>query len=35
MSYCTIPVLDFPLFSTISALPRPLSRKSWSCKPVI
>jgi len=35
MAYCTIPVLDFPTFSTSSALPRPLSREGWSCKPVI
>jgi hypothetical protein len=26
MAYCTIPILDFPTFSTSSALPRPLSR---------
>jgi hypothetical protein len=35
MAYCTIPVLDFPTFSAISALPRPLSRENWSCIPVI
>jgi hypothetical protein len=35
MAYCTIPVLDIPTFYTSSALPRPLSRESWSCKPVI
>jgi hypothetical protein len=35
MAYCTIPVLDFPTFPTSSALPRPLSRETWSCKPVI
>jgi hypothetical protein len=29
------PVLDIPTFSTSTALPRPLSRESWSCKPVI
>jgi hypothetical protein len=33
-AYCTIPVLDHPTFSTSSALPPPLSRESWSCKPV-
>jgi hypothetical protein len=35
MAYCTIPVLDFPTFHTSSALPRQLSRESWSCNPVI
>jgi hypothetical protein len=29
------PVLDFSTFPTSSALPRPLSRESWSCNPVI
>jgi hypothetical protein len=35
MAYCTIPVLNFPTFSTSSTLLRPLSRESWNCKPVI
>jgi hypothetical protein len=29
------PVLDIPTFSTSSALPRPLSKESWNCRPVI
>jgi hypothetical protein len=29
------PVLDLPTFFTSSALPRPLSKESWSCNPVI
>jgi hypothetical protein len=35
MAYCIIPLLDIPTFSTSSALPRPLSRESCSCNPVI
>jgi hypothetical protein len=35
MTYHTNPVLDFPTFSASSVLPRPLSRGSWSYKPVI
>jgi hypothetical protein len=35
MAYWTIPVLDPTTFSTSSALPRPLSRESWSCNLVI
>jgi hypothetical protein len=34
MAYCTIPVLDIPTFSTSSALPLPIRRERWSCKPV-
>jgi hypothetical protein len=34
MAYCTIIVLDIPTLCTSLALPRHLSRESWSCNPV-